>query len=209
MRSAFSMIIRLAFGTSTPTSMTVVATSRSRSPALERAHHGVLAAAGHATVHEPDADAGQGGGERRGSLLGGLVAHAFGFVDQRADPVRLAPRAAGGVDACHHFVAPCVGQHHGADRRAAGRQLVDDRDVEVGVGRHRQRARDRRGGHDELVREATVGATLFPQLHALVHAEAVLLVDDHEHEPVEGHALLEQRVRADRDLHRRRPRGPG
>jgi hypothetical protein len=34
MRSAFSMTIRLAFGTSTPTSITVVATSRSRRPAL-------------------------------------------------------------------------------------------------------------------------------------------------------------------------------
>ena len=34
MRSAFSMTIRLAFGTSTPTSITVVATSRSSSPCL-------------------------------------------------------------------------------------------------------------------------------------------------------------------------------
>ncbi len=34
MRSAFSITMRLAFGTSTPTSMTVVATSRSSLPAL-------------------------------------------------------------------------------------------------------------------------------------------------------------------------------
>ena len=37
MRSAFSMIIRLAFGTSTPTSITVVATSTSVLPAANAA----------------------------------------------------------------------------------------------------------------------------------------------------------------------------
>ena len=56
-----------------------------------------------------------------------------------------------------------LGQRHGLDRRAARRQLVDDRDVEVGIGRHRQRARDRRRGHDQLMRTAAARAALFAQ----------------------------------------------
>jgi len=52
------------------------------------------------------------------------------------------------------------------------------------------------------VRVAAVGTPLLAQLHALVYAEAVLLVDDHEREAVELDALLEERVRAHGDLHR-------
>ena len=42
------------------------------------------------------------------------------------------------------------------------------------------------------------------QLQALVHAEAVLLVDDRQREALERDVLLEQRVRADGDLDRAR-----
>ena len=41
--------------------------------------------------------------------------------------------------------------------------------------------------------------TLLFELAALLDAEAMLLVDDHEREPLERHAFLEQRVRADDD----------
>ncbi len=85
-------------------------------------------------------------------------------------------------------------------RRAAGRQLIDDRNVEIGVRRHRQRARNRRRGHDQLMRKATGEPALLAQQQALMHAEAMLLVDDHQAEALELDAFLEQRVRADRDL---------
>ncbi len=107
---------------------------------------------------------------------------------------------AGVPDAVDHFVAACVGQ---CDRRhglAARRQLVDDRRVQVGIRRHSQCAGDGCCGHDELVRIAFLGHPFLPQGDALMHAEAVLLVDDHEREPGEVDALLEQGVRADDDL---------
>jgi hypothetical protein len=54
-RSAFSMIISEAFGTSTPTSITVVATSRSMLAVLERAHGRLLLGGLHPAVHQADA----------------------------------------------------------------------------------------------------------------------------------------------------------
>jgi hypothetical protein len=79
-------------------------------------------------------------------------------------------------------VAPLVGEHLGDDRRAAGRQLVDGADVQVGVVAHRQRARDGRGAHHQQVGLQLAGRRGFLQLgaqrQALRHAEAVLLVDD-------------------------------
>jgi hypothetical protein len=47
-----------------------------------------------------------------------------------------------------------------------------------------------------LVREAA-SRPLFPQPQALVHAEPVLLVHDHEGEIREAHFFLEERVGAD------------
>ena len=69
----------------------------------------------------------------------------------------------------------------GPDRRAARRQFVDHRNVEVGVVAHRQRARDRRRRHHQLVRA-------FPMRRrrpscarqTAAHAEAVLFVDDRQ-----------------------------
>ena len=49
-----------------------------------------------------------------------------------------------------------------ADRPAPRRQLVDHRDVEVGVVGHRERARDRRRAHHELVRRSA-SRCLAPQ----------------------------------------------
>ena len=64
--------------------------------------------------------------------------------------------------------------------------------------RHEQGARDRRRGHHQHAGPA------FPALglqgEALVHAEAVLLVDDGKGEVSELDVRLEQRVRADQDV---------
>ena len=58
------------------------------------------------------------------------------------------------------------------DRLAAGRQLVEHRDVEIAVEREGERARDGRGRHHEHVR----ALALAPQRRALGDPEAVLLV---------------------------------
>ena len=80
-----------------------------------------------------------------------------------------------------------------------GRQLVDHRDVEVRVGGHGERARNGGRGHDQLMRDEAVFAPFSLQRQALMHAEAMLLVDDRERERGELDAFLEQRVRADHD----------
>ncbi len=83
------------------------------------------------------------------------------------------------------------------DRRASRRQLVDRRHVEVRVRAHGQRARDRRRRQHQLVRHPFGGGTLVAQGQPLMHAEAVLLVDDHQAEPAEADPFLHQRMRAD------------
>ena len=79
-----------------------------------------------------------------------------------------------------------------------GGLLRQPRDVEVAVVRHQQRARDGRRRHHQHVGAA--GAALRLQREPLVHAEAVLLVDDGEGQVAEGDVGLEQRVRADEDV---------
>ena len=82
----------LAFGTSTPTSTTTVATSTSISRARNAAMTSPLLFRLHPTVQEADAPVGE-------DLLGELLVQLFrgphvlerlGFLDQRADHVRLA-----------------------------------------------------------------------------------------------------------------------
>ena len=71
--------------------------------------------------------------------------------------------------------------------------------VEVAVGGERERARDRRRRHVQHVRREPC-RRLAVQRAALVDAEAVLLVDDGDREPVERHRALDQRVGADQQL---------
>ena len=63
------------------------------------------------------------------------------------------------------------------------------------IGQH-QRARDRRRGQHQHVH----GLALAGQREALMHAEAMLFVDDGEREIVEGYLFLEQRVGADQKI---------
>ena len=84
----------------------------------------------------------------------------------------------------------------GLDRQTALRRGGDHREIAQAFQRHRQRARDRRGGQRQHIH---FGAQRF-QSFLLLHAEAVLLVDDDQAEVVELHALLDQLVRADDDV---------
>lgn len=84
----------------------------------------------------------------------------------------------------------------GGDGRAAGRQLVEYGGLQVAEDGHGDRARDRGGGHHEQVRGLLA---LGPERVALLDAEAVLFVHDHQPEVVELHLVLDQRVRADDD----------
>jgi hypothetical protein len=69
--------------------------------------------------------------------------------------------------------------------------------VEIPVDGHGDRPGNRRGRHDQHVRP--VVGRLGPQRVALLHAEPVLLVDDHQAEVGELDLLLQQGMRADHD----------
>ena len=84
----------------------------------------------------------------------------------------------------------------GVDRLAAGRLLAQFGHVHVAEVSEHQRARDRRRGeHQHVDRFA-----FLRQRQPLMHAEAVLLVDDGESEIVECDLFLEQRVGADQQI---------
>ena len=89
---------------------------------------------------------------------------------------------------------------HRPDRLPPRRQLVDNRAVEIRVSCHRQGPRNRRRGHDELMRRHGPALTLLFELQPLVNAETVLLVDDHQRELLEAHGLLKERMRTHDDL---------
>ncbi len=80
-----------ALGTSTPTSITVVATSTLVSPGHETGHRGVFLARRHLAVDQPDDALAQGRAQLLEPFLGGGQIDDFAFLDQRADPIGLPP----------------------------------------------------------------------------------------------------------------------
>ena len=121
------------------------------------------------------------------------------LLDHRINHVRLLPGGDQFAQKAPDLVGALVGHAAGDDRGPAGRQLVDDADVEIAVEGERQRARDGRCGHHQHV-GMRLAALFLHQLHALQHAEAVLLVDDDQAELVELHILFQQGVGADHQL---------
>ena len=89
------------------------------------------------------------------------------------------------------------GGEAGDDGGAAGRQLVEDGNVEVAVERKAQGARDGRGGEHQHVRGVAVGGGFVHEAFALQDAETVLLVDSHKAEARELHLIFDERVGAD------------
>ena len=209
MRSAFSMTIRLALGTSTPTSMTVVATSSCVRPALNSCIAFSLARGGMRPWTRPTRTSGSAAASGRRFPRRPAPRSLLGLVDERTHPVRLPARAARGGDALDHLGATLLAR---APRcaPACGRAAA-------------RRSPRRRGPRSAVIASVRgIGVAVMiswcgtvrragpcPQRQALLHAEAVLLVDDGERQAREGHAFLEQRVRAHGDLHlaaaRRRP----
>ena len=169
-----------------------------RLPAREGLHRRVLLGLVHAPVHGVDPQPRQ----RRETpqpgchlLHVGVTRVGVVGVDARAHHERLvAGRHVLGDQLPHapdHARAVGHPRHVRGDRLSPRGQPLEHRQVQVAEHRHRHGARDGRGGHDEQVR-AGVGP---PQGLALVHAEAVLLVDDGQGQLGEAHLLGEQGVR--------------
>ena len=146
-------------------------------------------------MHEAGDARAEGEREAGEALLGGGHLGHLALADQRADPVGLAAGGDGAAEVLDDLGGAPGGDERGLDRLAAGRLLVEDREVHVAVLGERQAARDRGRGHHQ-----DVGAlALLAEVHALADAEAVLLVDDGEAEVAEGDVLLEEGVGADED----------
>ena len=109
-------------------------------------------------------------------LLRGLHRLRFRFLDHRIDHVGLPPQ----VDLLLQEtidLLDCAPRHvFGDDRLAPRRQFIDDADVQIAVNGQRQRARNGRRGHHQDVRMRA----FFHQLLPLLHAEAMLFVDDRQ-----------------------------
>ena len=166
---------------------------------LERRHRRVLFRRGHPAVHQPDAELGQDLGELARGVLGRAAGNGLGLLDGGADPVRLLAAPARAADPGRDLGPPLGRRHRGLDRGSPRRQLVDDRGVQVGVRGHGEGARNRGGGHDELMRPQCPAFALAAEREPLLDPEPVLLVDDDEPEVRERHPRLEQRMRSHRD----------
>ena len=94
-------------------------------------------------------------------------------------------------------VEVCRGADPGPDRDAALGWCPQVRHVEIRVEQLAERPRDRRRGHQQDV--GRLPARLRLELMALLHAEAVLLVDDDQTEIGELDRLLDQGVCPDHD----------
>ena len=130
-------------------------------------------------------------------LLGRLHRLRLGFFNDRIDHISLAARRR---SACLRKLYTCSMRAllHvlGDDGLAARRHLIDHAHIQVAVDRQRQRARDGRRGHHQHVRMAS----LFHQFLALLHAEAMLLIDNGQPQLLELDVGFEQRVRPHHDL---------
>ncbi len=120
------------------------------------------------------------------TVLGGGDIDRFGLLDQRADPIDAPAGFERALDRVDDFGKPLERQRAGIDRLTTGRLFAQFRDVHVAeIGQH-QRARDRRRReHQKIDRLA-----FARQREALMHAEAVLLVDNGERKIVEGDVFL-------------------
>ena len=196
-RSASCTIMIVAFGTSTPDLDHRRRDEHVDLARLEGRHDRAALGGLEAPVHAADAEALQlGAPQPLGLVLGGARDGRLGGLDQRADDVGLAAVREMARQPRVRLRAAVVGDPGGHDRLAVGGRRRDLGDREVAVDGQRERARDRRRRHVEHVRAAPLG-----ERGALLDAEAVLLVDDRDREVAEADLLLDQRVRADGDLH--------
>jgi len=134
------------------------------------------------------------------ACFGCLEVQNIGFFDERTDPVGLLPGQTSRAYTGDYLVPASFRYCDSCNGFATGRQLINYRRVEVGVGGHRQRARNRRRRHNELVRVAMLGNAFFAQCNSLMNAETMLFVNNDKRELVKFDALLKQCMRADDEL---------
>ncbi len=169
---------------------------------VEVGHDGAPRVRLQPAVHAADAELAElGASEPLGLVLGRARERRLRCLDERADDVGLPALAEQPREPGVRLGGLLLLDPARDDRLARRRRLRDLGDGEIAVHRERERARDRRRGHVQHVRRATLRQRL-----ALLDAEAVLLVDDRDREIAQLDALLDQRVRADDDVRAERRR---
>ena len=132
--------------------------------------------------------------------MAAVACNKLRVLDERADDERL---PSGSELLAHPFVGsltfPLGGAQERVDRLSPLGQLAQNGEIEVAVVAERERSRDRRGRH---VQHMSASARLTPralaiQRRPLLDPKPVLLVDDHDRQPVELNRLLDQRVGTD------------
>ena len=118
-RSACSITMMVASGTSTPTSITVVATSSCVFAGAKRAMAASLSGAFHAAMHQIDFLA-ESLSQLFEARLRGREIDLFGFLDQRADPIGALAFGEGAADGVLHFRDARHRDRAGVDWLAAG-----------------------------------------------------------------------------------------
>ena len=158
-------------------------------------HRRVLVAALHLAVDEADVVA-----EEFAQIFGAILRRreiaVFAALDQRADPIDPRARPYRAAEAGDDLVDALGVDHAGVDRLASRRLFPQRGDLHVAEKGQRQGARNRRRGH----RQHVDAVALFAERQALLHAEAMLLVDHREAEVAEGDFVLHQRMGADGDM---------
>ena len=139
-------------------------------------------------MHQPDRELGPPGRQRLRHRRGRAEVRLLRFLDHGQDDVRLPAVGALLPHEVENLLPLARGPEGGADGASPGRPLPKRRDVEIAVQRERERARDRRRGEQQDVG----GGALPDEGGPLLHAETMLLVDDHEPQPPERDALLHE-----------------
>ena len=168
-----------------------------QSAGLEVGHRLVLVRPLHAAMHQPHL-ALELHRQLLETILGGGKVNDLAFFHQRAHPIGAVALRHGTAKPAHHLVQPRHRQHPRIDRQPSRRLLGELRHIHVTINRQRQGARDGCRRHHQQVGGAV---RLGLQCQALMHAEAMLFVDDRKSEVVEDHVLLKKRMRADDQLH--------
>ena len=167
-----------------------------RRAASETLHRRVAGGWLHLAMRQRHLDPRKRAGKRLLPFLGRGDIQLFRFLDKRADPVGALARCQRRPQPVDHLAKPVKRQRAGLYGKPAGGFFIQPRMIQIAIGRHRQRTRDRgRRHHDDIDPFA-----FLPQQHTLAHAEPVLFVNHGKAEVVIGHTFRDQRMRADHDL---------
>ena len=156
----------------------------------------------HASVHIGDRKSAERAFSQIAAVRGDVLQALFGFFHRGHHHVGLLAR----VDALAQ-VGVHLGSlghlHHARDGGLAPGRLATQRaQVQISVQRDGQRARNGRGRHHQRVwHQRHLALALLAHGRALLHAEAVLLVDHGNGQTAECHAAFEQRMRSNNQIH--------